>query len=384
VRIGIVAPSPVPLTIGGAERLWWGLLDHINGDTPHDADLIKLPGPERNFWEVVDSYRRFSELDVSEFDLVISGKYPAWMVRHDNHVCYMLHPLRGLYDTYPALPESYETADPRIRGLVDYIGRREGERAALPELFERLGELRSASDVAEDAYQFPGPLIRRIVHFLDGIALAPNAISRYCALSHTVAGRAGYFPPGHEVHVAYPSPQLRGFRGGRGRYLLTVSRLDGPKRIDLVVQAMRHVRTDVELRIVGTGPAEPHLRELAAGDPRISFLGYVNDDGLIDLYAGARAVLFVPYDEDFGYIAVEAMLSGKPVITATDSGGPTELIEDGVSGLIAPPEPAALGARIEQLLHHPLRARRIGRMGRERAARIGWALSVPVILGEAA
>ena len=99
--IAIVAPGPVPLAIGGAENLWWGLLEHLNRRSPHHADLIKLPTPERSFWEIVDSYRRWAELDVSGYDLVISGKYPAWMTDHPRHVCYMLHPLRGLYDTYP-------------------------------------------------------------------------------------------------------------------------------------------------------------------------------------------------------------------------------------------------------------------------------------------
>jgi hypothetical protein len=99
--IALVAPSPVPLAIGGAENLWWGLLEHLNRRTEHHADLIKLPTPERNFWEIVDSYRRWSALDVSGYDAVISGKYPGWMVAHPRHVVYLLHPLRGLYDTYP-------------------------------------------------------------------------------------------------------------------------------------------------------------------------------------------------------------------------------------------------------------------------------------------
>jgi len=78
--IALLAPSPVPLTIGGAENLWWGLLDHLNRRTPHTADLIKLPTPERSFWEIVDSYQRWSALDASGYDLVISGKYPSWIV----------------------------------------------------------------------------------------------------------------------------------------------------------------------------------------------------------------------------------------------------------------------------------------------------------------
>ena len=93
--IAIVAPCPIPYMIGGAENLWRGLQDHLNEHTAHQAELIKLPSRELAFWELLDSYRRFAELDLTGFDLVVSSKYPAWMVNHPRHVVYMLHRLRG-------------------------------------------------------------------------------------------------------------------------------------------------------------------------------------------------------------------------------------------------------------------------------------------------
>ena len=74
MKIAIVAPSPVPFTIGGAESLWWGLLNWINQNTNHQAELIKIPSPERSFRELVNSYQNFSKLDLTHFDIVISGK----------------------------------------------------------------------------------------------------------------------------------------------------------------------------------------------------------------------------------------------------------------------------------------------------------------------
>jgi glycosyltransferase involved in cell wall biosynthesis len=91
-------------------------------------------------------------------------------------------------------------------------------------------------------------------------------------------------------------------------------------------------------------------------------------------------VLFVPYSEDYGYITVEAMLSGKPVVTATDSGGPTELVEHGVSGLITAPDPEALGNAMTTYARHPRVARRMGRAGRDRALQIGWDSVVSALL----
>ena len=72
MRIALVAPSAVPFTPGGAERLWWGLTTYINRHTEHALDLIKLPSPERNFREIVRSNQQFSLLNLDHFDMVIS------------------------------------------------------------------------------------------------------------------------------------------------------------------------------------------------------------------------------------------------------------------------------------------------------------------------
>jgi len=265
--IAIVAPCPIPYMIGGAENLWSGLQRHLNEHTPHQAEIIKLPSRELSFWELIDSYRHFAELDLTGFDLVVSSKYPAWMVGHPNHVVYMLHRLRGLYDTYDVmnLPHEYADPPPAVRDLRAFMAEHGARREALPEFFARVAALRGAPGVREDLFAFPGPFIRELVHFLDGIGLAPSAIRRYGAISAAVGKRPGYFPPGADVFVAHPPTGLEGLHGGRGRYLFTVSRLDAPKRIDLLIAAMGQVSAGVELRIAGTGPEKARLRELAAG-----------------------------------------------------------------------------------------------------------------------
>jgi glycosyltransferase involved in cell wall biosynthesis len=381
VNVVIVAPCHVPLVIGGAEKLWWGLLRHLNEQTPHHADIIKLPGPERNFWEVVESYRRFSELDLRDYDTIISGKYPAWMSDHPRHICYMLHPLRGLYDTYPpGFPSRCEVGHPDVRALVRLTRSAEQSREALGECFERVERLRTPPrrrrlrrPVPPEVFAFPGPLIREIVQYFDRVAFRPGAVQRFCAISATVAGRAGYFPAGAEVTAVYPPSDLAGYRRPRrGRYLLTVSRLDAPKRVDLLIEAMRHVSAPVTLLIAGTGPEDQRLRELAAGDPRVRFLGYVNDDSLVELYSRALAVLFAPVGEDFGLVALEAMAAGKPVVTTGDAGGPSELVEHGRTGYIAEPEPQAIAEHVERILSDRRLARMMGARGRARAAEITW------------
>jgi glycosyltransferase involved in cell wall biosynthesis len=380
--IAIVAPCPVPYVIGGAENLWRGLQDHFNEHTPHQAEVIKLPSREHSFWELVDTYRRFSELDLEGFDVVVSGKYPAWMVRHPNHVCYMLHRLRGLYDTYHffGLPERVPDPAAPVRELEAFMAATAGRRDSLGELFERLGRLRT-SGVPDAVFAFPGPFARAVVHHLDGIGLAPGAIRRFGAISDTVRRRPGYFPDGADVFVAHPPSAVPADSPRRGRYLFTASRLEDAKRIGLLVEAMAQVRQDVDLRIAGTGPQEAALRELAQGQSGISFCGRVTDDELARLYAECRAVAFLPYDEDFGLVALEAMRLGKPVITCADSGGPTELVEHGVTGLVADPNPKALAAAIDELWARRSLRRRLARAARERAAAVTWDPAVAAITG---
>jgi glycosyltransferase involved in cell wall biosynthesis len=257
---------------------------------------------------------------------------------------------------------------PAVVALRGFMEAHAGQREALPEFFERVGALRALRD---DLFAFPGPFVRELVQWLDGVGLAPSAIASYGAISHAVAARAGYFPAGVDVFVVHPPSGHGGLapKDG-GRYLFTVSRLDRPKRIHLLIEAMRHVQSKAELHIAGTGPAEEELRA-AAGDG-VVFHGRVSDTALAELYRGARAVAFIPHEEDFGFVTLEAMQAGKPVITASDSGATAELVSDGVNGLIADPDPQALAAAIDALWADRRSAKRMGRAALERSRGISW------------
>ncbi len=381
MKIAIVAPLPQPFTFGGAENLWLGLLAHLNAETPHQADLVKLPSPEADFWSLAQSYERFSRLELSGFDAVIVGKYPAWMVDHPVKVCYMLHRLRGLYDAYPGeieVPQEH-AALPGVAHLRRFMREAAGQREALDDFFGALYALRGGE--AEAALAFPGPLTREVVHFLDGIGLHPKRVRRWAAIAATLPARAGYFPEGAQVRVAHPPTSLRVAPGGAQEAFFTVSRLDAPKRLDLVIEAMRHVKSDVKLRIAGTGPDEARLRAAAAGDPRISLLGFLDERGIAREYAQALAVPFVPWQEDYGYVTLEAMLAGKPVVTVKDAGGPLELVEDGVTGSVVAPDAKSLGEALDRLAKDRALAARLGRAGRERASKVTWEAVTDALLG---
>ena len=383
MKIAVLSPSPVPFTIGGAEHLWWALVEHINLVTPHQAELIKVPSPERTFWEVIDSYRRFCGIDLSHFDLVITGKYPAWMISHPRHICYMLHPLRGLRDSLEARRlQGYQSSYAGILRLQELMSCNQGRREILDELFECLDRLRTDDSVCMDAWAFPGELAREIVCFLDSIGLASHAIDRYFAISQTVARRNGYFPSNRSVEVVYPPTNLKGLHCAGQHYLFTASRLDAPKRIDLLIQAMHKVKANIEFRIAGSGPDHDRLAQFAQGDSRIRFLGHIANRELVKQYADALAVPFAPIDEDYGLVTLEAMLSAKPVLTTTDSGGPNELIQHKKTGFSVAPDPGAIAERIDHLCNNRDVAAQLGCAARDSVADITWENAITRLLAD--
>ena len=301
MKIAIVAPSPIPFTVGGAENLFWGLQDFLNLETSHQCELMKLPSAEADLWGIVDTYENFFKHDLSYFDAVISTKYPAWMVTHPNHVCYMQHTLRGLYDTYHFCrqPLEFSWEQPALADLKRHMelisSAPASDSSALLDFFGMVRELRGSS-LPVETFRFPGAFSRQIVHFLDGYGLARSRIKRYSAISANVRGRRDYFPAGAEVSVIHHPPRLTGYRCGGDDYLFTASRLDSAKRLGLLIEAMRYVKSDIPLLIAGTGPDEQRLRELAGGDNRIVFLGFVRDSEMLEYYADALAVPYVPYE----------------------------------------------------------------------------------------
>jgi glycosyltransferase involved in cell wall biosynthesis len=114
---------------------------------------------------------------------------------------------------------------------------------------------------------------------------------------------------------------------------------------------------------------------------RVTFLGAVPPEDLVSLYSGARGVLYVPFDEDYGYVTLEAFLSGKPVITCHDSGGTLEFVIDGENGFVCAPEPDAVAAAIGQIAADRGLAGRLGQAGMVRARTVTWDGVVEQLLG---
>ena len=262
---------------------------------------------------------------------MIGTKFPTYFVRHPNKVVWLIHQCRAAYELCGTKFSAFDHTDEDV-----------GVRERIIDLDRQmLGECQKRFTNAANT-------ATRLRHF-NGLDAAP---------------------------LYHPPPLADRLRpGDHGDYVLSVGRLEPIKRIDLALRAMQHVDPPTRLVVVGDGSERKALETLAVTlnvSDRVTFLGPVGDPQLIDLYAGALTVLYAPYDEDYGYITLEAFLSRKPVITATDSGGTLEFVRDGVNGIVCEPTAEAIGCAVNVFGSDRRRAAEYGGAGLERARTVSW------------
>jgi glycosyltransferase involved in cell wall biosynthesis len=155
--------------------------------------------------------------------------------------------------------------------------------------------------------------------------------------------------------------------GPYGDAVVFPSRFESLKRQSIVVDAMRHVRSDVRLVLVGRGPDEQALRrkiqEHGLGE-RVSIEVGVSDERLRALFLQALGVYYGPFDEDYGYVTIEGFAAHRPVVTLSDSGGPLEFVIEGETGFVTEPEPRAIAEAFDRLYANRAMAARMGEAGR--------------------
>jgi glycosyltransferase involved in cell wall biosynthesis len=165
-----------------------------------------------------------------------------------------------------------------------------------------------------------------------------------------------------EADLFWPPPS----DDARGK-LLFVGRLIPQKGVDALMRALAAMRYDARLTVVGDGPERPALEALARAlgvDARVEWLGARPQTELARLYRTARALVVPSREEGLGLVAVEAQLSGTPVV-AFASGGLLDVVRDGVDGRLVPPgDVATLAAALDALLADPAEASRLGAAGR--------------------
>ncbi len=327
----------MPFARGGAEALADALVAALRA-AGHEAELVAIPFQWHPPKRILDHMLAAKLLDLrcamgAPADRVVALSFPTYFAAAPRKTLWLLHLHRAAYDLW-----EHEF----------------GSLAAWPD----------------------GAAVRAAIVAADRRELA--AIEPRFTISRRVAGRVRKFLDLEADALYPPVPDAERYRCEADEpYLFFPSRVSSLKRQTLAVQAMR--RAGAKIKLVLAGPTETlgQRDELmaaiaaAGGEERVSYLGNVSDEKKRELYARCRAVVYPPYDEDYGYVTLEAMHASKPVITCGDSGGPLEFVVPGETGLVATPDADGLGAAIARIAERPDEARRLGAAGRARLDALG-------------
>ena len=315
MRIAVVHPQ-APFSRGGGEFHTEALAAALRRGG-HEVEILPIPFKWYPPHELVHQMALWRSLDLSEsngmpIDMVVALKFPAYFVRHRRKVVWLIHQHRAAYELWGHPVFGDLAMYPEGEAVRELIWK--GDRMALAEARRIFTNSSNVRDRLRESL---------------GMAAEPL-----------------YHRSGLTEALLHTEPT------GTGDYVVFPSRLEPLKRQALVVESMRHVRSDLRLVLVGTGSDGVKLRRLIEQrklSDRVMLEGEVTDARLIELYRGARGVYYGPFDEDYGYVTLEAMAARKPVITLSDSGGPLELVRSGENGIVADPKPKAVAAAIDAL-----------------------------------
>jgi len=275
VRIAVTT-TQAPFTHGGAEDHARGLVEAL-ARAGHQSELVTMPfrfGPAQ---AVERSMRVWGEEDFDRLtghapDRVICLKFPTYYLEHSHKVVWLLHQHRAVYELWRTPFDgglSHSTEGAALRDLIMECDRKSlGASRAIFANSKRVAE--------------------RLLHY-NGLRSTPL-----------------YHPPPRagEIYSAPAEP-----------YIFFPSRLETPKRQALLIEAMGRVKSPVVALMAGEGgnraALERRIDELGL-QARVKLLGFVDDAAMLAYYAHALAVFFGPFDEDYGYVALEAALARKP------------------------------------------------------------------------
>ena len=344
----LIATTQLPLVWGGAEFHAEGLAGALSA-AGHHVDIVRVPYSSRSPQQVYSAVQFCLELDLdacalTKVDRVIGLKFPAYLVPHSEKVQWILHQHRRFYDLW-------EDFSSRIPDDSPWIQVREAVHRWDTEFI---------------------PLSRSV--FVNSLNVA-NRLRRYNRIE--------------SVPLYHPPPSANKFYcGAAEEFFLFPSRIARWKRHDLLLEALSMTKRPVKVLFVGKGDRIEYESAVKQRchyykvDDRCRWLGWVTEEEKIDLYARCLAVLYPPYDEDLGYVTLEAMLAAKSVITCTDSGGPLEFIENEKSGLVCYPTPEDLALAMDRLWEERALAKALGRTARKKYLdlNLNWSSVVDALL----
>ncbi len=329
MRIAI-ATVQVPFTRGGAEILTDSLRAELK-KRGHIADVVSMPFKWYPEESLLSSMMMGRMIDLEEssgerIDKVIAMKFPAYYLKHDRKVLWLMHQHRSAYDLWGSQYGDIDSWENGIR-VREFL--RQCDKRYIMEYSKRYTIAQNTSD----------------------------RLMKYSGIDSTVL----YHPPMNSEKL---------HKGEFGDYVFYPSRINSIKRQRSLVEAAKYFKTEAKVIIAGNGEKgeidyiNGFIEENKLHD-RVKLVGFISEEEKIEYYANCMAVYFGAYDEDYGYITLEGFFSEKPVIVHKDAGGPLEFVEDGKNGFVIDQNPIEIAKKIDYLFEHKDEAEKLGKYGRE-------------------
>lgn len=328
----IIANTQVPFVYGGseylAERLQKKLIEY-----GHKAEVVKIPFKWYPSEKIPEHILACRLLDLTEssgesIDILIGMKFPAYYIKHPNKVLWIFHQFKQAYDLWGT---KYQDIPPTPEGVK----------------------------------------IREIIIHSDNSFL--TEAKKIYTISRAVSKRLKDFNNIHSIPLYPPLDDSDKFYCEEyGNYLFYPSRINPAKRQDLSIESFKYVRSNAQLVIAGRADNINYMNylnniiEKNHLQGKVKLLGGISQDEKFNLFANSLGCLFIPYDEDYGFVTLESFYSRKPVITCDDSGGILEFVENNINGYVVSPEPEAIADAIDKLYLSKEKAEKMGMEGYEK------------------
>ena len=301
----------------------------------HNVEIITIPFkffPQKDIQKNIEIWKNqdFQNFSGYSIDKLISFQFPAYYANHPNKTIWLMHQHRAVYDQYNS-----NNTNTQLEELKSIIIANDKE-----ELIKHNSIYSMSKNIS-------------------------NRLKKYNNINSTPL----YHPPANEKSFFCTDKTFD--------FVFYPSRLETLKRQDLLIKAMAYTKTPIKAIIAGTGGQIKVYEQLINTlniNHKVKLIGHITNEEKYKYYAHSLAVIFPPIDEDYGYITLEAMLSSKAVITATDSGGTLEFMQDQQTGFIVNPDPIELAQKLDWIYNNKQKTKQLGQNALEfyKSKNITW------------